>query len=243
MKKIHLLLLGLVALFFASCEDNSGKFVKRYLTTSEMEGAFDDCLEQSYDYAIDNLCPENAERYSQGYGFYQYPDSTHPYRINLTLSAKRILDTLAAHGQSALTDSLILHINRAAESCGSALTLAFSSALLNIEYANHQTLVTTSSTDALTSYFIMYCGTSLQTALQTPVQIKLVEFGVLAEWNNILQIYYTYNPQPVSIDLTSSVTSQMLDGIYSEMAKMEQLVRTNESYRTTDDMALVFGNK
>ena len=68
------------------------------------------------------------------------------------------------------------------------------------------------------------------------------ERGIPTEWNNILQIYYSYNPQPVSIDLTSSITSQMLNGIYAEMAKMEELIRTNEAYRTTDDLELVFGN-
>ncbi|MCQ2271576.1 MAG: DUF4197 domain-containing protein [Bacteroidales bacterium] len=243
MKKNHLLLIVFVALFFVSCEDNSGKYVKRHLTTTEMENAFEDCLLESIDYAIDNLCPEDTESYNQGYGFYQYPDTAkHPYRITLPSSAKVIIDSLTVHGQSELIDNLILHINRAAESCESSLTSAFSSAIRNIRYSNPQSLLSTSSSNAITKYFMTQCGTSLQSSFQTPLQIKMSERGIPTEWNNILQIYYSYNPQPVSIDLTSSITSQMLNGIYAEMAKMEELIRTNEAYRTTDDLELVFGN-
>ena len=76
----------------------------------------------------------------------------------------------------------------------------------------------------------------------TPIQMKMNEKGVAADWNNILYIYYTYNQQPVSIDLNGYITEKIMDGIFAEMAEAEKLVRTDASWQTTENLELVFGN-
>jgi hypothetical protein len=240
MKKLLFLLLGWVALMVVSCKDTSGDFVANQLTYNQMENAFSDCLSLATEYAVERLCPEDEIGYALGYGFYDYESQN--YRILMPSSAHVIVDSMTVHGQGALIDSMVLHINRAAEASGSAIGSAFSSARRNLSYTNHQALVSTSNSSALTSYFKTQCRTQIIQSLQTPIQMMLAEKGVATDWNNILSIYYTYNSQPVSIDLNGYVTEKIVDGILTEMAKAERLVRTDETWRTTENLKLVFGN-
>jgi len=211
MKKLLFLLLGLVALTMVSCKDTSGNYVANLLTYTQMENAFSDCLSLATETAVEYLCPEDELDYALGYGFYNYENLN--YRITLPASARTIVDSLTAHGQAALIDSMVLHINRAAEASGNAIGNAFSTARGNLSYTNHQALVSTSNTSALTNYFKTQCGNQIKQSLLTPVQMKLNEKGVTADWNQILSVYYTYNPQPVSIDLNGHVTEKIVDGI------------------------------
>ncbi len=239
MKKLFFVLLGVIALVSVSCKDTSGKYATQLLTYSQMETAFTDCLSLATVYAVGCLCPEDELDYALGYGFYEYDDES--YRINLPPSARGIVDSLTAHGQGALIDTMVLHINRAAEASGNAITNAFSSALDDLTYVNHQSYMNTSTSDALTKYFKTQCGSQISQSLLAPVQVKLNEKGVMAEWNNILAIYYTYNPQPVSIDLNSYVTNKIVDAVFSEMGVAEGLIRSDASWQSTDMLALVFG--
>lgn len=238
MRKLHFFLLGLLALTFVSCKDTSGDYATDLLTISQMEEAFDYCLTLSTAYAVDILCPENEMDYAMNYGFYEYENQR--YRITLPASAQAIADTLTAHGQAALIDSLVLHINRAAEASGNDITNAFLSALNSLEYVNHQGLLNTTSTDALSRYFKTQCGSQIHQSLQTPIQMKLNEKGVQSEWNNILNQYYVYNPQAVSIDLYGHIVDKIIDGVFTEMGKMEGLIRQDESYQVSDILILVF---
>lgn len=240
MKKLLFLLLGLVALTMVSCKDTSGNYVANLLTYTQMENAFSDCLSLATETAVEYLCPEDELDYALGYGFYNYEN--HNYRITLPASARAIVDSLTAHGQAALIDSMVLHINRAAEASGNAIGNAFSTARGNLSYTNHQALVSTSNTSALTNYFKTQCGNQIKQSLLTPIQMKLNEKGVTADWNQILSVYYTYNPQPVSIDLNGHVTEKIVDGIFAEMAKAEKLIRTDATWQLTESLELVFGN-
>lgn len=240
MKKLLFLLLGLVALTMVSCKDTSGNYVANLLTYTQMENAFSDCLSLATETAVEYLCPEDELDYALGYGFYNYEN--HNYRIALPASVRAIVDSLTAHGQAALIDSMVLHINRAAEASGNAIGNAFSTARGNLSYTNHQALVSTSNTSALTNYFKTQCGNQIKQSLLTPIQMKLNEKGVTADWNQILSVYYTYNPQPVSIDLNGHVTEKIVDGIFAEMAKAEKLIRTDATWQLTESLELVFGN-
>jgi hypothetical protein len=203
-----------------------------------MEDAFDACLALSTAYAVGHLCPEDELDYAMGYGFYEYDSQN--YRITLPAAARAIIDSLNAHGEGALIDSMVLHINRAAEASGNIITNAYASALESLEYTNHQSFINTSSTDALSRYFKTQCGSQIRQSLLTPVQIKLNEKGVQSDWDNILNKYYTYNPQAVSIDLYGYVTDKIIDGIFKEMGKGEGLIRSDETYQEMDILALVF---
>lgn len=239
MKKPNCFLLALLTFLMISCKDTSGDYVTNLLTYTQMENAFKDCLSLATETAVEYLCPEDETDYALGYGFYEYQEQT--YRIELPTSARGIVDSLTAHGQGALIDSLILHINRAAEASGNSITSAFSTALGNLSYVNHQSYVSSSNTSALTSYFKTQSGNQIRQSLQTPVQVKLNEKNVPAEWNNILSIYYTYNSQPVSIDLNGHITEKIVNAVFTEMAKVEKLVRTDATWQTTESLKLVFG--
>ena len=106
MKKLLFLLLGLVALTLVSCKDTSGDYVAKQLTYTQMENAFSDCLSVATDYAVERLCPADELSYALGYGFYDYKSKN--YRITLPTSARAIVDSLTAHGQAALIDSMVL---------------------------------------------------------------------------------------------------------------------------------------
>ncbi|MBO4654491.1 MAG: DUF4197 family protein [Bacteroidales bacterium] len=240
MKNLNFLLLGMLALVMVSCKDTSGKFVANQLTYTQMESAFSDCLSLATTTAVEYLCPKDEVGYALGYGFYEYQNQS--YRIELPSAARAIVDSLTAHGQGALIDTMILHINRSAEACGSSINSAFSSARSSLSYTNHQTLATTTSTGALTHYFKTQCGNQIKQSLLTPVRMKLNEKNVTTEWNNILSVYYTYNPQPVSIDLNGHITDRIVEAVFAEMAKVEKLVRTDATWQTTENMELVFGN-
>ncbi|MBP5663907.1 MAG: DUF4197 domain-containing protein [Bacteroidales bacterium] len=240
MKKLQILLLGFIAIVFVSCKDTSGKYVTKQLTYTQMENAFNDCLELATEMAVESLCPEDELDYILGYGYYDYEDQA--YRITLPTSARAIVDSLTAHGQGALIDTMVLHINRAAEASGSAIGSAYSSARSSLTYTDHQALVSTSNTHALTEYFKTQCSNQIHQSLMTPVRMKLTEKGVPDEWDNILSVYYTYNPQPVSIDLYSYIVDKMMDGIFTEMGYAEELIRTDPTLRVTESMELVFGN-
>ena len=239
MKKFQFLLLGLMAFMMVSCEDTSGDFIANQLTYTQMENAFSDCLSLSTTKAVEYLCPENELGYALGYGFYEYESQA--YRITLPNTARAIVDSLTVHGKGALIGTMVLHINRAAEASGSAIGKAFSDARSGLTYTNHQSMVTTSNTRALTSYFKTQCYNQIRQSLQTPVQLKLNEKGVQAEWNQILSEYYTYNPQPVSLDLYGHIVDKMLEGIFTEMGKAETLIRTDATWQTTENLVLVFG--
>lgn len=240
MKKLQFLLLGLLAVVLVSCEDTSGKYIAKQLTYTQMENAFNDCLKLATETAVECLCPEDELGYALGFGFYDYDDEA--YRITLPTAARAIVDSLTAHGQGALIDTMVLHINRAAEASGTAIGNAFSAARGSLTYTNHQALVSTSNTSALTSYFKTQCANEIHQSLMTPVRMKLNEKGVPEEWDNILSVYYTYNPQPVSIDLYSYIVDKMLDGIFTEMGYAEELIRTDATWQTTENLQLVFGN-
>ena len=240
MKKLHFLLLGLIAMVLVSCDDTSGKYIAKQLTYTQMENAFSDCLSLATETAVEYLCPEDELDYAMGFGFYEYESQT--YRITLPTSARAIVDSLTAHGQGALIDTMVLHINRAAEASGDVIGNAFSAARGSLSYVNHQTMVSTSSTNALTNYFKTQCANQIHQSLMTPVRMKLNEKGVPDEWNNILQLYYTYDPQPVSIDIYSHIVDEMMDGIFTEMGKAEALIRTEASWQITESLQLVFGN-
>jgi hypothetical protein len=130
----------------------------------------------------------------------------------------------------------------AAEASGVAIGSAYSSARASLTYTDHQGLVSTSNTRALTEYFKTQCSTQIHQSLMTPVRMKLTENGVPEEWDNILSVYYTYNSQPVSIDIYSYIVDEMMDGIFAEMGEAEELIRTDPTLQITESLKLVFGN-
>ncbi|MEG1555365.1 MAG: DUF4197 domain-containing protein [Bacteroidales bacterium] len=229
MRKIKLLVVVILTLTIASCEDESGEYARRIFKNSELNTAYKDCLKVSLDTAKAHLFVEN--------GFYDYHDEA--YRIELPTSAHFIVDTLNHHGQGDSITSLILKMNRAAEHCGDKVKIAFGASITNLNFSNYTALLN-GPNNAITSYFKTNSYASLSEILNVTVQSELQSTGAIILWNQVLNSYYQYNPQAVSIDLTRSVTEQMLNGVFAEMEIEEIKIRTIPEYRVTKALDTVF---
>lgn len=237
MKKLQLILLAVVAVLFTSCNDTSGKYVTKLLTNTQIEVAFSDCLELSTEYAVGNLCPANSFDQSLGYGFSTYKDGK--YRIEWPTE---LLDMKVVLGND-LIDTMMAHVNRVAETCGEDITSACGAARNSISYANPQALLSSSSSNALTEYFVANKKSEIAESLLSPVRVKLNAAGVMSEWDQLVDHYCEVAQQHVYFNLPQYVTNEMMKGIYSEMAEYEGLVRGFEEYRLTDELSIVFGNR
>ena len=227
MKKFQLLCLAvLCALFFSSCKDDSGIYAGHLFTNSEKASAIKTCLNSSLDTAVANLCNSN--------GFSSYKDGLY----KLDFSANRaMMDTLAAHGFGNLSDSLILHANRMAESCNSVVKTAFGDAIDNLVVYDYDALIK-GGDYAITDYFAEMKGNAVKEAMRSQVQIRLNVFGVSNTWNEMVNQYYQITNQPVSYDVQGYVLEKMLNGILEEMRCEEYLIRNDETHRVSADSLL-----
>lgn len=228
MKKLKILAFAILAAVFAcSCEDNTDTYVDQLYTNSEKAAAFKTCLTSAMDSAVNHLCVYN--------GFYQYHNAS--YRINFSTLQNAVFDTLSHHGKSYLVDSLILRTNRMAESCGSAITSAFTTAIGAMSYQNYDALINGDST-AICEYFELYKYAYLMSTLQSPVSIRMGLYNVTSSWNAVMQAYNQYSNVPVNIDFQNYVIDKMLQGIFDEMELEEINIRTNSSHRVDADALL-----
>ena len=227
MKKFQLLCLAvLCALFFSSCKDDSGIYAGHLFTNSEKASAIKTCLNSSLDTAVAHLCNSN--------GFSSYKDGLY----KLDFSANRaMMDTLAAHGFGNLSDSLILHANRMAESCNSVVKTAFGDAIDNLVVYDYDALIK-GGDYAITDYFAEMKGNAVKEAMRSQVQIRLNVFGVSNTWNEMVNQYYQITNQPVSYDVQGYVLEKMLNGILEEMRCEEYLIRNDETHRVSADSLL-----
>jgi len=228
MKKLKILAFALLAAVFAcSCEDNTDTYVDQLYTNSEKATAFKTCLTTAMDSAVNHLCVYN--------GYYQYHNAA--YRINFSTLQNSVFDTLANHGKSYLVDSLILRTNRMAESCGSSITSAFTTAISSMTYLDYDALIHGDST-AICEYFELYKYASLVSALQSPVSIRMGLYNVNSSWNDVMQAYNQYSSVPVNIDFQNYVIDKMLQGIFDEMELEEINIRIDSTHRVDADALL-----
>jgi len=227
MKKIQLLCLAvLCALFFSSCKDDSGIYAGHLFTNSEKASAIKTCLNSSLDTAVAHLCNSN--------GFSSYKDGLY----KLDFSANRaMMDTLAAHGFGNLSDSLILHTNRMAESCYTVVKNSFGDAIDNLVVYDYDALIK-GGDYAITDYFAEMKGSAIKEAMRSQVQIRMNVFGVSNTWNEMVNQYYQITNQPVTYDVQGYVLEKMLNGILEEMRCEEYLIRNDETHRVSADSLL-----
>ena len=167
-------------------------------------------------------------------GFSSYKDGLY----KLDFSANRaMMDTLAAHGFGNLSDSLILHANRMAESCNSVVKTAFGDAIDNLVVYDYDALIK-GGDYAITDYFAEMKGNAVKEAMRSQVQIRLNVFGVSNTWNEMVNQYYQITNQPVSYDVQGYVLEKMLNGILEEMRCEEYLIRNDETHRVSADSLL-----
>lgn len=227
-------MLALVAVgFMASCNDESGDYVRYFFTNGQKNSAVTKCLNVSLDSALNRLCTYD--------GFYTYDDNT--YRIDYQGLCPTVLQTLQENGYSAMTDSLVLLTNRLAESCKIQLDSAFTIAIKSLEIADYDALINGDKT-AITDYLEYSKYREIKSYMQSPVSIRMGVFGVNNAWNEVLSQYQHYNTQPVNVDLQGYIVDEMVDGIFNEMRVQERLIRRDSVYRAKIDslMGVIFTN-
>jgi hypothetical protein len=236
MKKIKLIVIAVIAVIFTACTDDTNQYSTYYFTDSELNRAFRQCLELSSDTAITHLCVPNSDEF----GFYNYSDQT--YRIGLPTSANGIKDTLMAHGQGDLIDSLILKTNLAASYCGSGLTNYFDGVLETMSFADPYRILEGDS-NAVTNYFILHNYNGLLAQSVALMTTNMSAQGATEAWNNVINAYYQITGQVISIDYTNFAAQKITNSILNEMKKEETQIRTLVSHRgdETGKLYIVFG--
>lgn len=231
MKKLYLFCLILLPLMMVSCKDESSNFIEQYYTNAELTSALRTCLTTAKDSALNHLCVPDGLNGSD------------TYRITLPDNAnfRALAAALDSLNKSYLADSLVIQMNRAGEKSGNALSAAFNSSITSITFPDPSSIVYTTAYDAATTYFITNCGATIQSTATNILSEQMQNSGASTTWNEIQAAYYTVNSSFFNYDITSFATTTLLTNIYTEMAKEEKLIRTDETHASADNLA-VFRN-
>lgn len=230
MKKITYLLFAFVAFCCVSCYDESGEFVEQMQTDENITLGLRACLKTAVDTANAHLCVDN--------GFSSYNNKAYAIIFPSTVSAIR--DTLTAHGEQALIDTLLARTNRAAESIGDAMKTYFSATITAMKFDN-PSKVLKGDKDAATKVLENNYDASLKTAITPSISTKLTTKGAKSAWLEVLNAYAKYNSAPVGFDYEQYVVNQIFTGFYSEMKIEEANIRTLPSHRVSKILKTIFG--
>lgn len=233
MKTYKFLLLAFVALLFSSCEDTSGKYVKYLYTDSDLHTAYSSCLVVATDTALAHLCVLD--------GFYMSENKSH--RIQLPSQMKFIGDTLRAHGDGDLIDSMVLHFNRAAEQSGSSIRNVYDKYINAMTYTDPSSFLSSNDLTSLTNNFYNTQYDYLLIGLEPILKQQMNQMGIQDDWNAVVEAYQQYAPGTVvTCELSRNITEQVMYALYVEIGKEEQLIRTNSSHQVTEYLKYVFND-
>lgn len=225
MKKITLL--SFVALFcamaFSSCQDKTNDFVHTFFTDKEIGNALTSCLNVSKDTAISHLCVEDGL-------------AANPlYRLDFPSELSELKDKLSEENKADLIDSLVLKMNRAAESLGNDYTTLWAAKIKALTYTSPGSILKGGNT-AATDYFRQQSEAALITEMTSMLQTKMSANGGSDYWQQILN----YSATPISFDLYHDMAAKNADALFLEMQKEEAKIRTLESHRVTTILETVF---
>ena len=219
-KRIYLLLLSIVVIFF-SCRDDSGKFEEQLFTNEQITFALKECVRITSDSTLYVLCVVDSPM-----GYYYFDSKA--YRIELQAATKQVVDTLRAHDFGDVIDSLIFNLNKAAELCGNKMKSLFWTPLIKEITFPEPYKILHGGNNAITNYVKSTKQSELLLLLKT--NILLEQFNALklfSTWNMLQEEYYTITGNYISIDILDPAAQQMMDGFFKMMAILEEAVRKN----------------
>jgi len=224
MKKCTSLLLLAVSLFFCSCEDKSGDFVKQLFTDNEISVAITQCIDSTMVRTLNVLCITGDKL-----GFYYYTDSA--YRIQLPPETNSMVDSLKIYGYEADIDTLILDMNRAAEQCGDNIKRFWNPIVSAITFPNPNLLLR-SGNSAITDFVKATRQTEFADALSSYILIEQFNArNVIARWDQLQKIYFEETGEYSSKSILTPVVQQMTNGFFRKMALEEEALRKNPALR------------
>lgn len=231
MKKLYIICLILFPLVMVSCKDDSGDFIEQYYTDAQLTSSLRTCLTAAKDTALNRICVPDGLNGSENYRII-LPDNS---------EFRALADALAAQGKSDLADSIVCQLNRACEQSGNALSSTFNTSIASLTFPNPSSIVYTSTRNAATTYFKTQCGPSVQASATSIVAEQMQYTGAAATWAEMQSTYHTAYNTFLNYDITSYSVTSLLTAIYTEMEKEEELIRTDTTHASADNLS-VFRN-
>ena len=164
-------------------------------------------------------------------------------KILLPEQLQKVDKTLRQIGLGSLADQGIKLLNTAAEDAVNEAKPIFISAIKNLTFSDAAAILA-GNKDAATQYLQKTTTSQLVNAFSPKIKASLDKVGANEIW---LQIMSKYNAIPfvnqVNADLTGYVTEKAIDGLFLQVAKKEEDIRTNISARTTPLLQKVFSKQ
>ncbi|MEB3004813.1 MULTISPECIES: DUF4197 domain-containing protein [unclassified Capnocytophaga] len=156
---------------------------------------------------------------------------------------QKVDKTLRSIGLGSLADEGVKLLNRAAEDAVTEAKPIFINAVKNLSFSD-ATAILTGGKDAATQYLKKTTTQSLIQAFSPKIKASLSKVGADEVWSNIIN---KYNAIPlvtqVNPNLTNYVTEKAVEGLFLQVAKKEEDIRTNISARTTPLLQKVFAKQ
>ena len=227
MKKLYLFCLILLPLMMVSCKDDSGDFIEQYYTDAELTSALRTCLTTAKDTALNRICVADGL------------NGNDTYRITLPDNAdfRALADILTAQDKSHLTDTLSARLNRACELSGTSLSTAFNDIVSSLTFPDPSSIVYSSNNDAATTYFRTNCGAAILSSATSILSQQIQSAGANSTWAEIQSAYHDATATFFNYDITGFAASSLLNAVYTEMAKEEELIRTDSLHARAGNLS------
>ena len=164
-------------------------------------------------------------------------------KILLPEQLQKVDKTLRQIGLGSLADQGIKLLNTAAEDAVNEAKPIFINAIKNLTFSDAAAIVA-GNKDAATQYLQKTTTSQLVNAFSPKIKASLDKVGANEIWSQIMS---KYNAIPfvnqVNADLTGYVTEKAIDGLFLQVAKKEEDIRTNISARTTPLLQKVFSKQ
>ena len=163
-------------------------------------------------------------------------------RLLFPPEAQKAEKTLRSIGLNKLCDDFILSLNRAAESAVKEAKPVFISALKQMSVQDAAGILLSKETNSATNYFQRVTSEALKAKFQPVIGDALSRSEATRYWTEVTS---AYNKIPmvskIETDLTAYATQKAMDGLFHEIAREEQKIRTNPVSRSTALLKKVFG--
>ena len=164
-------------------------------------------------------------------------------KILLPEQLQKVDKTLRQIGLGSLADQGIKLLNTAAEDAVNEAKPIFINAIKNLTFSDAAAILA-GNKDAATQYLQKTTTSQLVNAFSPKIKASLDKVGANEIWSQIMS---KYNAIPfvnqVNADLTGYVTEKTIDGLFLQVAKKEEDIRTNISARTTPLLQKVFSKQ
>ncbi len=170
--------------------------------------------------------------------------SNHPvYRIKLPQQVQPIASRLRQFGLGAQIDRMEQLMNKGAEQAAAEAKTVFIDAVRAMTITDALGIVRGHET-AATEYFRRQTEASLRQRYLPIIQRNLEQIGFYTQYKQMLS---AYNALPIQnkpdLDLEQHVLTQSLNGLFSQVAEEEKLIRRDPIGRGSSAIAAVFGKK